>query len=114
MLLRRKQQKRFESSSRGQSKRFPWRIHRLSLEQLEDRAAPAVVNWTGAAGDFNRETPGNWDSGTVPGSADDVVTNASGITVPHASNASESIDSLTSANLNWQNGELTLRLSRSV
>jgi hypothetical protein len=41
------------------------RICRPRLEVLEDRTAPATINWIGGSGDFN--TAGNWGGGVVPG-----------------------------------------------
>ena len=41
------------------------------LEALEARLVPATVFWTGAAGDLNWGTPGNWGSGSVPTGNDD-------------------------------------------
>jgi hypothetical protein len=43
---------------------------RLRVETLESRVVPAV--WTGAAGDANWSTPGNWDTNAVPTFSDDV------------------------------------------
>jgi hypothetical protein len=75
---------------------------------LEERSLPSVVNWTGTAGNFDWDTAANWDSRAVPGATDDVVISQSGITVTHAANVGESINSLSSqANLNWQAGSFT-------
>jgi hypothetical protein len=80
---------------------------RPSLELLEDRLAPSV-NWINPAGG-DWDTGVNWSTGVVPVATDDVVISQSGITVTHAANMSESINSLTSqANIDWQNGSLTL------
>ena len=43
------------------------------LEQLEDRAVPAVINWTGAAHDLNWLTAANWSGGVLPGPNDDAL-----------------------------------------
>jgi autotransporter-associated beta strand protein len=48
------------SSSSGAGKRRK-SIRRLHLEALELRLAPATHNWTGAAGNGNWASPGNWD-----------------------------------------------------
>jgi hypothetical protein len=54
---------------------------RLRLERLEDRITPSTVNWTGAAGDNNWGTVGNWDTPHLPGQSDDVVINKPGAVV---------------------------------
>jgi len=46
---------------------------RPNLEGLEDRQVPAVVHWTGAAGDNQWLTAGNWNGGQLPTANDDVV-----------------------------------------
>ena len=35
-------------------------------------ASAETIVWTGAAGDYSWQTPGNWDPAQVPGAADDV------------------------------------------
>ncbi len=47
-----------------------------------------VVTWTGAAGDNSFQTPGNWDAGRVPLATDNVVINATGITITSSANVS--------------------------
>jgi len=49
-------------------------VFRPVLEALEDRLAPAVVNWIGS-GSGNWDNAANWSSGNVPGPTDDVVIN---------------------------------------
>src|SRR5207237_860615 len=44
-----------------------------SLESLEERQVPTVVHWTGAAGDSQWLTAGNWDGGQLPTASDDVI-----------------------------------------
>jgi autotransporter-associated beta strand protein len=53
------------------------RRFRLCLEELETRLAPALV-WTGAAGNSNWSSPGNWQGGTIPtvGATVDLVFNS--------------------------------------
>ena len=75
---------------------------------LEDRIAPATVNWMNPAGG-DWDTPGNWSTGALPGSSDDVVINMPGITVTHQHNNSDSINSLTSSDpLNLSGGSLAI------
>lgn len=49
----------------------------MNVEALEDRVVPATILWTGAAGNNLWSTPGNWSSGTVPTSADNVFNSLS-------------------------------------
>src|SRR5262245_33579109 len=91
-----------------------WRRCRsLWLERLECRVAPATVSWiNGAGGDWN--TAGNWDSGKLPGSGDDVVINQTGITITHAA-ASDTIHSLTSqADLRLTAGTLSVAAASTL
>src|SRR5687768_6191912 len=47
-------------------------------------ADAATISWVGGSGDWN--TPGNWNTGVLPGPNDDVlIENAGAITVNHAS-----------------------------
>ena len=79
------------------SKKFPGlRRLPLSFEILEQRIAPATVNWTGAAGDLNWNTANNWDSDSVPSSSDTAVIKTAGITIKHSSQDT-SIQAITSA-----------------
>ncbi len=83
----------------------PW------LERLEDRLAPATVNWINpAGGDWNLAS--NWDTGMVPGTTSDspdVVINQPGVTVYRNDGASYSINSLSSqANLSLSHGALSI------
>jgi len=63
---------RSHSSDRARGAGNP---RRLRLEALEQRCLLAIDTWTGAAGNGDWFTAGNWSSG-VPGSADDAVFNA--------------------------------------
>ncbi|MBV9125361.1 MAG: Ig-like domain repeat protein, partial [Planctomycetes bacterium] len=56
----------------------------LLLEQLEDRTAPALVTWTGLAGDSNWDTAANWSGNAAPTSSDDVQISNSSVTLDHA------------------------------
>jgi hypothetical protein len=68
---------------------------RLWLHSLEDRTAPTVVNWTGAANDSQWTTATNWSSNAVPGAGDDVsIINPSSGYVTYSGGAT-SINSLT-------------------
>jgi PKD domain len=51
------------------------RLARLRLGTLEDRSVPAIISWDGGGGDSNWHNALNWDSDTLPGSADDVRIN---------------------------------------
>ncbi len=67
----------------------------------------STVTWTGKAGDFDWDTPGNWSTGSIPSAADDVLINTSGITVSHSMSRSDSVHSLTSnAAINISSGQL--------
>jgi hypothetical protein len=91
------------------SARPPSRFARPRLERLEDRAVPAVVNWTlGANGDF--ADPNDWTvAGTtthrVPTAGDDVV-------IPGqfsvTSSVNESVNSLSANNLQVIAGRFTV------
>lgn len=48
----------------------------LALEALEDRTVPTTINWINP-GSGNWDAPANWSTGSLPGSADDVVINTS-------------------------------------
>jgi hypothetical protein len=72
------------------------RAHVPAVRRLEDRSLPSTVTWTGAAGDFNWDTAGNWDSRTVPGPSDDVFIETPGITVNHTN--ALALDSVASLN----------------
>lgn len=55
------------ASSLARKKRRP----PLRVELLEDRTAPALLNWTGFGGDNLWENPTNWDMNAVPTINDD-------------------------------------------
>jgi len=44
-----------------------------SIESLEPRLLLSAVTWTGAAGDNQWTTPGNWSTNALPGPGDDVT-----------------------------------------
>src|SRR5262245_58236477 len=70
----------------------------LDLERLEDRLAPAQVNWTGGGDNTSWNDPLNWSGHQLPTSADDVtISNPSTVRVVH-STGTDSINSLTSQN----------------
>jgi hypothetical protein len=98
------QVKRLRGCPKGQ--RFQ-SFRRFSIEKLEDRTLPSTIIWIGGSGDW--DSPGNWNSGTVPGSADDVQINTPGITVTHGSAAADEVHSLsTQAAIAIQQGSLYL------
>jgi hypothetical protein len=81
------------------------RVFRPRLECLEDRTVPSTVTWISTtSGDWADGT--NWDSGSKPGSNDDVVISQPGVTVTHSS-GNDSVHSLTnSADLVLAGGSL--------
>jgi hypothetical protein len=66
------------------------------LEPLEERRLLATVTWTNPAGG-DWDTTGNWSTGALPGSADDVVigTLNSGAGVTHAQNTTAAVKSMS-------------------
>src|SRR5579885_446689 len=87
----------------------------LYLERLEDRWAPATVNWTGAGDRTSWGDARNWDSLRVPGPGDDVVLNDPSTTaVVHAS-GNDAINSLTSQNnLTLSGGTLSVAHASTI
>lgn len=73
----------------------PW----LAVEQLEDRLAPAVIQWdggpTGIGTDFN--TAANWVGDVVPGPSDDAVIGPAFTGQVIATNTDTNLLSLTTA-----------------
>ena len=76
-------------------KQRPWT--RLAVERLEDRTAPAVIQWDGGAGTFNWADANNWVGNILPGSSDEAVIGSgfAGITVTSSGNVA--IQKLTCA-----------------
>ena len=70
---------------------------RLGLEALEDRLAPALVQWTGAGGDLLWSDAQNWSGGQLPGSSDDAVIGTAFAGQTIVSSGTVSINSVTSA-----------------
>lgn len=84
----------------GKSRRRQSRI-RSSIQPLLERLEPIVllspVTWTGAAGDNNWDTGGNWSTGTTPGAGDDVTINVTTpVTITHSAAVTDTINSLVS------------------
>lgn len=71
----RSQAKRTRHTRRTPHASQPPRAH-LGLEVLEDRLAPAVVQWDGPIGGGNWNLASNWDGNVLPGAGDDVVIGA--------------------------------------
>ena len=75
--------------------------HRLSqsanfvIEALERRVLLSAVVWTGAAGDGQWTTPGNWSAGMLPGPGDDVIIDVAGNPTIILGSGTQSINSLT-------------------
>jgi RHS repeat-associated protein len=91
----------FRRARRSSRKRGPdlsrIRHWNFRLEYLEDRIAPATVNWTNPNGG-NWDVGSNWSSGSVPGSSDDAVINtASAASILIQNGDAESVHSLTTA-----------------
>jgi hypothetical protein len=68
---------------------------RPRLEWMEERTLLSNVSWTGNAHDNNWDTPGNWNTNSLPGPADDVTINTSADVV-HSDSVTDTINSLTS------------------
>jgi len=66
----------------------------FTAEALETRTLLAAVSWTGAAGDGQWTTPGNWSTGALPGAADDVTINVAGNPTITLASGTQSIKSL--------------------
>src|SRR6266446_1437106 len=62
---------RVSKSSRATSRKRP-AFSIVKLEFLEDRTAPAALDWTGAAG-TNWNNAGNWTGGGVPSATNNVL-----------------------------------------
>src|SRR5579871_1546415 len=60
------------SSRRAFSPRPRLPLQRLELERLEERLAPTVDIWSGAAGNGKWSNPGNWSNG-IPTPGSDLV-----------------------------------------
>jgi hypothetical protein len=87
------------------------RKHRPTLEALEVRILPVVVDWINPSGG-DWDTPANWSTHALPGATDDVVINLPKITVTHATGATEPEKGNRkrpekSAMLKWGNPEST-------
>ena len=65
------------------------------VEVLEDRTLLSGVMWTGNAGDNQWTTPSNWSTGSLPGSGDSVVINASAGTTIQIASTTVSVQSIT-------------------
>src|SRR6516225_2637877 len=109
--------RRWIASESQFSRRDRLRQHsRPHVERLEERLAPSAVSWTGGAGTLNWTDAGNWSTGAVPTSADDVTIGlaVSGpITVNIGAAANQSINSLTdtTASLQVTGGALAVATS---
>ena len=87
---------------------------------LTGTSARPVVFWTGTAGNGDWDTASNWSGNAVPGQNPQVLPQVvipNGVTVNHAANTTENIDSLslgTGATLNVGNGNFTLNAGSGV
>ena len=84
------------------------------LQVLEDRVLPSTVTWTNPnGGDW--DTASNWSTGAVPGAADYVVINLSGITITHSAAVADAINSLNSeANISISGGSLAMASTSTI
>ncbi len=89
MRLRRIDRRSVTSSHRRSNSRKP------GLERMEPRTLLSAVSWTGDAHDNNWDTPGNWNTNSLPGAGDDVTINVAADVV-HSSSVTDTINSLTS------------------
>ncbi len=81
---------------------------------MEPRTLLSAVTWTGGAGDNNWDTPGNWSTDSVPGSADDVTINIAA-NVVHSNDVTDSINSLTSTEpLTISGGTLSIAAASTI
>ncbi len=81
---------------------------------MEPRTLLSAVTWTGGAGDNNWDTPGNWSTDSVPGSADDVTINIAA-NVVHSNDVTDSINSLTSKEpLTLSGGTLSIAAASTI
>lgn len=88
------------------------KIRRCSVEDLEPRRLLSTAVWTGAIGDNNWATAGNWTGGSGTGgapAAGDSVSIGSGFTTINIPSGTVSLASITSASpLNLSNGTMTV------
>jgi IPT/TIG domain-containing protein len=89
-------------------------VRRPLLETLEPRTLLSAVTWTGGAGDNNWDTPANWSTDSVPGSADDVTIDIAA-NVVHSDDVTDSIHSLTSTEpLTISGGTLSIASASTI
>ena len=106
----------FAQQARSQSNRKlnRSRSSRPLVERMEPRTLLSAVTWTGGAGDNNWDTPGNWSTDSVPGSADDVTINIAA-NVVHSNDVTDSINSLTSKEpLTLSGGTLSIAAASTI
>ncbi|MFI5454980.1 MAG: beta strand repeat-containing protein [Isosphaerales bacterium] len=81
---------------------------------MEGRTLLSAVCWTGRGGDNNWDTPTNWDTDSLPGSADDVTINTSA-NVVHSAGFTDTINSLTSTQpLSIAGGTLSIASASTI
>ena len=81
---------------------------------MEPRTLLSAVTGTGGAGDNNWDTAANWNTDSVPGSADDVTIDIAA-NVVHSDDVSDSINSLTSAEpLTISGGTLSIASASTI
>ena len=91
----------------------PIRSRRPGYELLEDRSLLATVTWDGGAGTLNFADALNWDTNTIPGTADDAVIPDLVGTPTILLSSSRSLGSLTSMEGIQLQGAAGLTFSRS-
>jgi len=106
--------RQYHSRLRRTGSRSRSRSCRPCVEYVEGRTLLSAVLWTGTAGDNNWDTPANWNTDSVPGSADDVTINTSA-NVVHSAGVTDTINSLTSSEpLSITGGTLSIASASST
>ena len=106
----------FDFATLPQRNRNPKRARscRPRVEWMEPRTLLSAVTWTGGAGDNNWDTPANWSTDSVPGSADDVTIDIAA-NVVHSDDVTDSIHSLTSTEpLTISGGTLSIASASTI
>jgi hypothetical protein len=109
-------------TARRRAARDAGRLFRPHLERMENRTLLATMLWSNSEGG-DWDTASNWvNSGNpsdhhVPTSSDDAEINVAGITVTHASDDSDSVDSLSVAagtTLSLSSGTLSIAAASTI
>src|SRR4051812_34197114 len=73
------------------------RLHRATMEILEQRLLLAQVTWTGGGDARNWTDVNNWSGHAVPGPADDVTINLAGSPTIQIASGTQSVHSVASS-----------------